>query len=157
MNLSQLLTQDRVLFEPDISSKKRTIEALSEALAGENTQVTSQEIFDALFSRERLGSTGLGGGVAIPHGRLASIDTPLVAAMKLSQPVDFDAVDQKPVDIVIALLVSEQANESHLEVLAILGEMLSNKEYVTSLREAKHARGLFNKLVEWQSEYDATG
>jgi len=118
MNLSLLLTQDRVLFEPDISSKKRTIEALSDVLAEENDQVTSQEIFDALFSRERLGSTGLGGGVAIPHGRLASVDTPIIAVVKLAQPVDFDSIDQQPVDIVIALLVAEDANQSHLEVLA---------------------------------------
>ncbi|HEX7028124.1 MAG TPA: PTS sugar transporter subunit IIA, partial [Gammaproteobacteria bacterium] len=107
-------------------------------------------IFDKLLERERLGSTGLGGGVAIPHCRLAEARQAVVALMTLDSPVDFDSRDKKPVDILFALIVPEDCNEMHLKILATAAEMFSDPKFCQSLRSCESDSDLRTLSENWQ-------
>ncbi|WP_018860722.1 MULTISPECIES: PTS sugar transporter subunit IIA [unclassified Thioalkalivibrio] len=150
MTIAELITRDRIRLEPECSSQKRSLETLAELLAvggEESAGPASGAIFEALSAREKLGSTGLGHGVAIPHGRLAEIDAPRVAVLRLDQGVDFDAMDHEPVDILIALLVPEAATSEHLDLLAQLARGLSQPDNIASLRRAGDADALERALT----------
>src|SRR3989338_4000967 len=125
--LSALLPAAQVLVSVDATSKKRAFEEaglLFETLHGLNRAL----ITDSLFARERLGSTGLGHGVAIPHGRIKGLKNPLAAVLRLDQPIPFDAPDDEPVNLLIFLLVPEAATQRHLEILSEIAELLSDRE-----------------------------
>jgi len=111
MNITNLLNPERVFCRDDVGSKKRLLEQLSELLAGSSPGLSQNEIFNALLNREKLGSTGLGKGVAIPHGRMATLEHPVCAFIKLATPIDFDASDGQPVDLIFTLLVPEDSTE----------------------------------------------
>ena len=151
MNIADLLNPERVLNCKDIGSKKRLLEQLSELLSGSSLQLSQHEIFDALLNREKLGSTGLGKGVAIPHGRMAGLDRPLCAFIKLESPVDFDAADDQPVDLVFSLLVPEDSTEEHLQVLSTIAEIFSNQGVCTALRQCTDSNCVLGQLFEWES------
>jgi PTS system nitrogen regulatory IIA component len=108
-------------------------------------------ITDSLFARERLGSTGLGHGVAIPHGRIKGLKAPMAAVLKLAQPIGFDAPDEKPVNLLIFLLVPEAATQKHLEILSEIAELLSDSDTRESLRNAESAEQLHQLIANWHS------
>lgn len=132
----QLIAEHRVLGSASISSKKRLLETLAELLVGELPQLSRESIFDRLLERERLGSTGLGHGVALPHARVAEVTHSIGAFIQMREPVPFDAIDDQPVDLAFALLVPEAANETHLQLLANLAELFNQDQLRARLRAA---------------------
>jgi PTS system nitrogen regulatory IIA component len=150
MNLiAKLLPPSNILLDLDVTSKKRMFEQAG--LLFENNQgVARSLVFDSLFARERLGSTGLGQGVAIPHGRIKGLKEAIGAFARLAQPVPFDAPDGKPVDLVFLLLVPEQATEQHLEILSELAQMLSDRELRDQLSTETDASALHQRITTWQ-------
>jgi len=151
MNITDLLNPERVVCRDDVGSKKRLLEQLSELLASSSPDLSQNEIFDALLNREKLGSTGLGNGVAIPHGRMATLKQPVCAFIKLATPVDFDAADGQPVDLIFALLVPEDSTEEHLQVLSTIAEIFSNTGICTALRTCETGSCLLEQLSLWES------
>ncbi len=151
MQVTELLNIERISCANEAGSKKRVLEQMSQLIANGQTELSQDQIFDSLISRERLGSTGLGHGVAIPHARLPNSDKTLAAVIKLRQGVDYDSPDQKPVDLLFALLVPENSTEEHLQLLAQLAEMFSDAEFVSKLRAANDADTLYQTLRSWQS------
>jgi len=152
MNITSLLTPDRVVCCDDIASKKRLLEQLSELLCKSSPQLSRQTVFDALVSREKLGSTGLGRGVAIPHGRMAVLTEPVCAFIKVDPPVDFDAADNQPVDLVFCLLVPEESTEEHLQVLSTIAEIFSNQAMCNVLRECTSGECILARLYDWEKQ-----
>jgi PTS system nitrogen regulatory IIA component len=124
------------------SSKKRILEQAARLLSGGADEPDSEQIFERLFERERLGSTGLAGGVALPHARMPGIQDSRGAFLRLAKPVEFDALDGQAVDLVFALLVPENANEEHLQLLAQLATMFNEEELRERLRTAEAERAL---------------
>jgi len=151
MNLiSRLLPASNVLLDLPASSKKRAFEQAG--LLFENNQgVARAKVFDSLFARERLGSTGLGQGVAIPHGRIKGLKDAVAAFVRVAEPIPFDAPDGQPVSIMIFLLVPEQASQAHLDLLSELAQMLSDKAFRQSLLEAPSPEAVHKALTEWES------
>lgn len=108
-------------------------------------------VTDSLFSRERLGSTGLGHGVAIPHGRIKGLKSPMAAVIQLAQPIGFDAPDEQAVSLLIFLLVPEAATQKHLEILSEIAEMLSDANLREKMAASSDAADLFGLINNWQS------
>ncbi len=150
MQVTELLNIERISCCNEAGSKKRVLEQMSQLIATGQTELSQDQIFDSLISRERLGSTGLGHGVAIPHARVENSDKTLAAVIKLRQGVDYDAPDQKPVDLIFALLVPENSTEEHLQLLAQLAQMFSDEGFVSKLRAANDANALYQTLRSWQ-------
>jgi len=150
MNLiAKLLPPSNILLDLDVTSKKRMFEQAG--LLFENNQgVARSLVFDSLFARERLGSTGLGQGVAIPHGRIKGLKEAVGAFVRLAQPVPFDAPDGKPVSLVFLLLVPEHATEQHLRVLSELAQMLSDRELRSTLSSDPDASTIHQHITAWQ-------
>ena len=150
MNLiSRLLPAKNILLDLPASSKKRAFEQAG--LLFENNQgVARAKVFDSLFARERLGSTGLGQGVAIPHGRIKGLKEAIAAFVRVAEPVPFDAPDGQPVSLMIFLLVPEQASQQHLDLLSELAQMLSDKGFRQSLLDAPSADAVHTALVAWE-------
>jgi len=151
MDITELLTVERVACHPQVSSKKRLLEQVSTLIADTNPSLGPGEVFESLIARERLGSTGLGRGVAIPHGRVKNSDRTIGAFVKLAQGVDYDAVDGEPVDLLFGLLVPEESTEEHLKLLALLARMFSDTTLVASLRSAPDQETIHKLLTGWQS------
>lgn len=148
--LASILSAAQVLVHVDASSKKRVFEEaglLFENLHGLNRSLVT----DSLFSRERLGSTGLGHGVAIPHGRIKGLKSPLAAVIQLAQPIGFDAPDEQPVKLLIFLLVPEAATQKHLEILSEIAEMLSDIVLREKMTLSASSDDLFGLIDRWQS------
>lgn len=150
MHIADLLTAERIVCGDPSASKKRVLEQLSALIAGGQQALNPTEVFDSLLARERLGSTGLGHGVAIPHGRVKNGTETVGAFIKLQTPIDFDAVDGEPVDLLFGLLVPEQSTQEHLQLLAQLAEMFSDTTFVTGLRGATSATDLHARLSQWK-------
>lgn len=148
MQISEILSPDRVRCDIDSQSKKAALETLSSLIADANSGISQGEVFDSLIARERLGSTGLGEGIALPHGRLKNADHALGAFIRLHSAIDYDAVDQKPVDLLFALLVPEESTEEHLQILSKLAELFSNPEMLGKLRSEGDTDGIFSLLTE---------
>lgn len=147
MNLSELLNAGRVRHNIVSSSKKAVLETLSELLASELPSITTQDVFNCLCNRERLGSTGLGQGVAIPHGRIAKLDVPVASFLSLGTGVAFDAPDNQPVDLVFGLLVPEEATEEHLQILAAIAGLFSKEGFAGSLRKCRSSEQLLELII----------
>jgi PTS system nitrogen regulatory IIA component len=149
MNLvSRLLPLNHVLIGIDVSSKKRLFEQVG--LAFENSrQIPRARVFDSLFDREKLGSTGLGYGVAIPHGRVKTLKEPVCAFVRTAQAVPFEAPDGQPVDLVFAMLVPEHATEAHLGILSELAQMFSDERLREALRAAPDPQAAHRLITEW--------
>ena len=148
--LSQILPPAQVLVGLEATSKKRAFEEaglLFENLHGLNrAQVT-----DSLFARERLGSTGLGHGVAIPHGRIKGLKAPMAAVFQLAEPIGFDAPDEQAVKLLIFLLVPEAATQKHLEILSEIAELLSDAALREQLKQCPDASDLHQLIAGWLS------
>lgn len=136
MNLSELLSPDLTFCNVQGPSKKRLLETSAELIAGRVSQVSANQIYEALIAREQLGSTGIGGGIAIPHCRIPRLTQTVSCLLKLQQPVDFDAIDKHPVDLLFFLLVPENTLAGHLEALKTIAEHFSNADYCKRLRAA---------------------
>lgn len=147
MHIESLLDSNRILCHVSCSSKKRSLEMLAELVAEHTDNINADELFEHLIARERLGSTGIGAGIAIPHCRFKTQGATLGALMTLDQPIDFDAVDSRPVDIIFAMLVPENAETEHLQTLANLVEQLQKPAYVQSLRDASDGDALYAAAI----------
>lgn len=148
--LSQILPPAQVLVGVDAASKKRAFEdagLLFENLHGLNRALVA----DSLFARERLGSTGLGHGVAIPHGRIKGLKAPMAAVFQLAAPIGFDAPDEQAVGLLIFLLVPEAATQKHLEILSEIAEMLSDSALREKLTHSQNAAALHQLIASWLS------
>ena len=152
--IAKLLPASHVVVDLQASSKKRLFEQAG--LLFENQDAIARStVFDSLFARERLGSTGLGQGVAIPHGRIKGLKEALCAFFRLAQPVPFDAPDGQPVSLAFVLLVPEQATEKHLQILSELAQMFSDRALRESMSLAPDAAALHHLITAWQP--DAAG
>lgn len=136
MNLAELLTKELTFCNVHGASKKRLLEKSAELIAGKIAEVNSGQIFEALIAREQLGSTGIGNGIAIPHCRIPRLQNTTGCLVKLQQPVDFDAIDNQPVDLMFLLLVPENTLKGHLEALKTIAENFSHAEFCQRLRAA---------------------
>ena len=153
--LSQILPPPQVLVRVEATSKKRAFEEaglLFENLHGLNRAL----ITDSLFARERLGSTGLGHGVAIPHGRIKGLKTPMAAIFQLQTPIGFDAPDEMPVNLLVFLLVPEAATQKHLEILSEIAELLSDTSLREQLKTSADAVALHRLVASWQSAHEVS-
>ncbi len=137
MLISDLLSPESIRCDVHSSSKKRLLEIISEELARHNDDLSAREIFESLCARERLGSTGLGHGVAIPHGRVKGNRPIRASFIRLKKPLPFDAIDGQPVDLLFAMTVPENCNEDHLKLLAHVAELFSDPALLKALREAE--------------------
>jgi nitrogen PTS system EIIA component len=149
--VAKILMASHVSLDLQASSKKRVFEQaglLFENLDG----IARSLVFDSLFARERLGSTGLGQGVAIPHGRIKGLKEPIGAFVRLAQPVPFDAPDGAPVSLVFVLLVPEKATEKHLQILSELAQMFSDKALREAMSHATDAAALHGLIASWQPD-----
>lgn len=146
--ISGLLSVKNVLLDVEATSKKRVFEQAG-LLFEENHGIARAKVFDSLFARERLGSTGLGEGIAIPHGRIKGLEEAAAAVFRLTEPVSFDAPDGKPVTVLIFLLVPEHATQQHLEILSEVAEMLSDGSLRSSLLESQTPDALYQSLMGW--------
>ena len=144
MRIPELISPERIACQQECSSKKRSLDLLSKLLANALPEFTEGELFDSLIGRERLGSTGLGNGVALPHGRVNGLKAPMAALVVLSEGIDFDAIDGKPVDLLFALLVPGEAHQQHLDILANVARLFSQGSFCHRLRAAKESRELFD-------------
>ena len=149
MNLiSQLLPSSNVIVDLDVASKKRVFEQAG--LLFENTQhIARSQVFESLFAREKLGSTGLGQGVAIPHGRIKGLREAVAALIRMKEAIPFDAPDGQPVNLACILLVPEKATDKHLQILSELAQMFSDKKLRESLLQSKDADGIHQLIVGW--------
>ncbi|MEX1222858.1 MAG: PTS IIA-like nitrogen regulatory protein PtsN [Idiomarina sp.] len=144
MDLTSLLSPDCTRCAVSGASKKKVLETISQLAAPRLSGTTRHDVFESLLNRERLGSTGIGLGIAIPHGRLPSASQPVAVLLTLTDPVDFDAIDNQPVDIVFALLVPEDQHEAHLNTLANIAKRMNDKDCTRALREASSDEQLFD-------------
>ncbi len=143
MQIEELLTPGRTLCGIEGVSKKRALEILANTIAQDVPAIDADELFRRLIARERLGSTGIGHGIAIPHCRVEHCNGTLGALITLKHPIDFDAIDSEPVDILFAMLVPEDAHSEHLQTLAALAAKLSDSEFRARLRTADSDASLF--------------
>ncbi len=139
MDIDRIITLENIRCDVEARSKKHALDLLSELLADATGVLTASEIFDSLVSRERLGCTALGGAVAIPHGRVTGISASLGALLRLQEPVDFDAADGEPVDLIFGLLIPESCGELELGKLQQLTASVSERSFQQRLRRAADA------------------
>ena len=150
--LSQILPPTQVLVSVEATSKKRAFEEAG--LLFENQHGLNRALItDSLFARERLGSTGLGHGVAIPHGRIKGLKAPMAAVFQLHTPIGFDAPDEQAVGLLIFLLVPEAATQKHLEILSEIAELLSDSALRERLKASTDAPALHQLIASWQSSH----
>lgn len=148
--LAKLLPTQNIEIDVAATSKKRAFEYA--ALMFENHQgIERGKVFDSLLARERLGSTGLGKGVAIPHGRIKGLKEAVAAVLRVENPIAFESADGQPVSLMVFLLVPEQANQQHLEILSELAEFLSDKINRDALLQAHAAGVILQQVQTWES------
>jgi nitrogen PTS system EIIA component len=143
MELESIMSPELTFCNVEGVSKKRLLEISAEFIASKVEFINANEIYEALIAREKLGSTGLGNGIAIPHCRVPKCKSTIGCLITLETGIDFDAIDHKPVDLLFFLLVPENTIEGHLEVLRTLAERFSNAEYCADLRACKSNAALF--------------
>jgi len=154
MQLADILTPERVVGHVQAGSKKRALETLSEILAEHShLSIPAGDIFDSLLARERLGTTAIDHGVAIPHGRIKASSETLGAFVQLEKGIDCDAMDCQSVQLLFALLVPEKSTEEHLQLLARLAKMFSDAELREQLRTAPDSQSLYDLLLEWDRQH----
>jgi nitrogen PTS system EIIA component len=150
MNLiAKLLPPGNVVLDLAASSKKRAFEQAGLLFENHNG-IARSKVFDSLFAREKMGSTGLGQQVAIPHGRIKGLKAPVAAFMRLAEPIPFDAPDGKPVHLLVFLLVPEHATQAHLDILSELAQMLSDPTFREALRSATLPLEAYRLLAGWE-------
>jgi len=163
MNLDTLLSPDAVIYNPEIKSKKRALELLAEQLTLQINQcsdttansdttegIDTMAIFQLLIEREKLGSTSMGRGVALPHTRTSLTDKAIGTFLKLDKGIDFDGPDQQPTDLIFALMVPEHYTDEHLKILAHLASLFSDGNFCKTLRASSNSQKIYNTLINWK-------
>ena len=148
MLLKDYISEKGVIFATSVSSKKRALELLSESLARQHPDLTKNKVLDALLAREKLGSTGLGKGIAIPHCRLAEIDSIYVAMLKLDKGVEFESTDSLAVNFLFCMVVPENAADEQLQLLSGLAKLFGNDQVRRSIEKCSDAKCLYNLLCQ---------
>ena len=151
IRLETILTPGRSLVNAPGGSKKKALEQIANLISDQVPELEMQEVYEALIAREKLGSTGFGNGIAIPHCRLKSCETPVSALLHLDAPIDFDAIDGAPVDLLFVLLVPQAATDAHLELLRQIASMLDRKEGRDKLRSASSNEALYQVVLDEQN------
>ncbi len=151
MSLEEIIKPDGVLCNASARSKKHCLEILSELLVRNNPEIASELIFECLINRERLGCTGLDKGAAFPHCRVAGIDTSCAALIKLSEPIDFDAADGDPVDLVFGMIVPTEIDESHHADIKLVTRVLGDEGLRARLRGMTSSNDLYEALIDGSS------
>jgi PTS system nitrogen regulatory IIA component len=154
MPLNELITPDGIIPALKVNTKKQALHELSER-AAKIIGLPSREIFDALLQRERLGSTGIGNGVAIPHGKLPKVHQIVGLFARLERPIDYEALDGTPVDLIFLLIAPEQAGADHLKALARIARALRAPSFATKLRATREMSALYAMLSESQTSHAA--
>src|SRR5437870_8902375 len=149
-NFAKILSPENVALDLEVSSKKRAFEQAG-LIFENNCGIARSTVSESLFARERLGSTGLGHGVAIPHGRIKGLKAPMAAVFQLQAPIGFDASDEQAVALLIFLLVPEAATQKHLEILSEIAELLSDSTLREQIKSSKDAAQLHALIAGWQS------
>lgn len=148
--IGQILPAENVILDADSTSKKRVFERVG--LLFENTrQIARSQVFDSLFAREKLGSTGLGQGVAIPHGRIKGLRDAVAAFVKTQTPIPFEAPDGQPVNLIFVLLVPERATDLHLQLLGELAQMFSDRSFRERLQASNDPAEIHRMFAEWKA------
>ncbi|NWN91322.1 PTS IIA-like nitrogen regulatory protein PtsN [Marinobacter adhaerens] len=147
LTIDNILVPELTLCNVQAASKKRVLEFIAEQIGEHYDGVREGQIFTNLIARERLGSTGIGQGIAIPHCRLEGLDRVLGLLMTLQEPVEFDAIDNQPVDLVFALVVPKDATSVHLELLSQLAEKFNERSFCDSLRHSEDAATLYERMT----------
>ena len=147
MDVGELIRRDAVIASLKANSKKQAIQELAEK-AGPLLGLPARDVFDHLLQRERLGSTGIGHGVAIPHAKLATLDTLFGMFARLEKPINFDAIDDEPVDLVFVLLAPEAAGADHLKALARVARLMREPGLAAKLRSARDAAAIYAVLSQ---------
>jgi PTS system nitrogen regulatory IIA component len=147
MSLQEIIKPDGVLCNATARSKKHCLEILSELLIRSIPNIASDDIFECLISRERLGCTGLDKGAAFPHCRVKGINESVAVLIKLSEPVDFDSPDGEPVDIVLGMMVPENINDEHRDDIKLITRVLADEELRARLREMNSSSDLYEALI----------
>jgi PTS system nitrogen regulatory IIA component len=147
--IAKLLPPGNVVLDLAASSKKRAFEQAGLLFENHNG-IARSKVFDSLFAREKLGSTGLGQQVAIPHGRIKGLKAPVAAFMRLTEPIPFDAPDGRPVSLLVFLLVPEHATQAHLDILSELAQMLSDPTFRDALAKASLPQDAYHLLAGWE-------
>ena len=150
MEINNFIDQDSILLDLKISSKRQTLKELSKRIA-DTRNLSERVIFDVLLEREKLGSTGIGHGIAIPHGKLKGLDKICGCFVKLNKPIDFDSIDGKPVDLIFLLLAPEDSGVQHLKALALMSRIMGNNNFCNKLRSSKSAESIFSLLIKEQN------
>lgn len=145
--IHSILTLERTVKSAPASSKKKVLEYLGSFIADHIPESSADDIYERLLNRERMGSTGIGEGIAIPHCRLKQCDKTFGVLLHLEEPIDFDSLDQQPVDLVFALLVPEEATDEHLKTLSMLAQKLSQAEYRDALRNSPDSEHLYQRAI----------
>lgn len=148
-NLAKFLLPDNIVLGLEVSSKKRAFEQAG-LIFENNCGIARSVVSENLFARERLGSTGLGHGVAVPHGRIKELKTPLAAFVRLAEAIPFESPDGQPVNLLIFLLIPANATQQHLEILSEIAEMFSDDEFRAMLATDPDPASVFAKIVAWQ-------
>ena len=148
-NIAKILPPANVLLDLEISSKKRAFEQAG-LLFENNCSIARSTVSENLFARERLGSTGLGHGVAVPHGRIKGLKAPIAAFVRLKEGIPFESPDGQPVTLLIFLLIPDNVQQQHLETLSEIAEMLSNEDFRTELSQEPDPAIVHRKILAWQ-------
>ena len=154
MDLGDMLSQEDIIPSLKAKSKKQLLQEIAR-IAGEKTGLDQRDIFDVLLQRERLGSTGVGQGVAIPHGRLDDIDHIVCLFARLDEPINFDSLDDEPVDLVFLLLAPETAGADHLKALARISRLIRESNTLEKLRGSREPSALYSLLTESSASHAA--
>ena len=147
-SLTEILAPERVLCREPCGSKKRALELIARLAADSVPELDEDELLTSLNARERLGSTGLGDGIAIPHCRLPHCERAVAALLTLEAPIDFASIDEKPVDLVFALMVPEDATDEHLELLGRLARLFVETDLCRALRRSRDRDELYERMLD---------
>ena len=147
---SQILPLENVVLDLDVSSKKRAFEQAG-LIFENNFGIARSTVSENLFARERLGSTGLGHSVAVPHGRIKGLKAPIAAFVRLAAPIPFESPDGQPVNLLIFLLIPDNVTQQHLEILSEIAEMFSDDGFRTGLTNDPDAQAVHLRIIGWQS------
>lgn len=152
-NLAKILSPENVILDLEVSSKKRAFEQAGLTFEN-NSGIARSTVSENLFARERLGSTGLGHGVAVPHGRIKGLKAPLALFMRLADPIPFESPDGEPVKLLIFLLIPDNVTQQHLEILSEIAEMFSDNTFRNELNTDPDQASVYSRLVTWQQSLE---
>ncbi len=152
--LAKILSANNVVLDLEVSSKKRTFEQAG-LIFENNCGIARSVVSENLFARERLGSTGLGHGVAVPHGRIKGLKAPLAAFVRLKEAIPFESPDGQPVKLLVFLLIPDHVTQQHLEILSEIAEMFSDEAFRNQLANDSDAASVYARILAWQPSVHA--